>query len=385
MFNIFATQKRTNMADCNPFIVSGKINQEYFCDREKETKILTKCITNQENVVLTSQRRMGKTKLVEHCFDQEVLRDNYIVIFTDILHTTTLREFIMVLGHAVYRKIAKRSERLTKLFVSTMRSLSASFGYDTLQNTPTFDIKLGDIVRPEYTLDEIFEYLEQADQHCIVIIDEFQQVTKYPEKNTEALLRSHIQHLGNANFIFSGSQRHIMEDMFLSNKRPFYMSATLLQLDPIDFEKYEEFVLRHFHSAKKDITKDAILLAYRTFMGVTLYIQRVMHDAWAATGVGELCSEMQISEIIDNFIEESSPRLREQMSYISESQKELLYAVSADAPVKSITSSAFVKKHNMKSPSAVQAAAKKLLEYDLITRRGGEYCIADPLLMLWLK
>lgn len=373
------------MADNNPFIVSGKISQEYFCDREKETEKLTKCITNQENVVLTSQRRMGKTKLVEHCFGQDGLEDKYIVIFTDILHTTTLREFIRVLGHAVYKRIAKRSDRLTKLFVSTMKSLSASFGYDTLQNIPTFDIKLGDIGHPEYTIDEIFEYIEQADKRCIIIIDEFQQVTKYPEKNVEALLRSHIQNMGNANFIFAGSQRHIMEDMFLSNKRPFYMSATLLQLDPIDIEKYEEFALHHFHSVGKDIAKETIRLAYNTFNGVTLYVQRVMHDAWAGISAGETCTEMQMSEIIENFIEESSPRLREQMSYITESQKELLYAVASDAPVRSITSSAFVKRHNMKSPSAVQAAAKKLLEYDLITRRDGEYCIADPLLMLWMK
>lgn len=373
------------MVQNNPFIVSGKISPEYFCDRERETEMLCKCITNQENVVLTSQRRMGKTKLVEHCFEQEMLKDEYIVIFTDILHTTSLREFIKVLGHTVYKRIAKRSDRLTKLFATTMRSLSASFGYDPLQNTPTFDIKLGDISNPEYTLDEIFEYIEQAGQRCIVIIDEFQQVTKYPEKNVEALLRSHIQRLGNANFIFSGSQRHIMEDMFLSSKRPFYMSATLLQLDPIDYDKYEDFASYHFHATGKDVNKDAIRMAYDTFMGVTLYVQRVMHDAWAETAEGEICTASQISVIIDRFLDESAPRLREQMSYISESQKELLYAVSADAPVKSITSSAFVKRHNMKSPSAVQAAAKKLLEYDLITKKEGEYCIADPVLMLWLK
>ena len=53
----------------NPFIVSGKIPNAYFCDREEESASLFRYITSEENVVLMSQRRMGKTKLVEHCFD----------------------------------------------------------------------------------------------------------------------------------------------------------------------------------------------------------------------------------------------------------------------------------------------------------------------------
>jgi hypothetical protein len=66
--------------------------------------------------------------------------------------------------------------------------------------------------------------------------------------------------------------------------------------------------------------------------------------------------------------------------------EKLLYAVSEEqAPVKSITSVAFVKRHRLKSSSAVQAASKKLLEYDLLTRRDGAYSIADPLMALWLK
>ena len=52
----------------NPFIVSGKIPDRYFCDRQTESEMLIRFVGSQEHVVLMSQRRMGKTKLVEHCF-----------------------------------------------------------------------------------------------------------------------------------------------------------------------------------------------------------------------------------------------------------------------------------------------------------------------------
>ena len=147
----------------NPFIVAGKIPAKYFCDRKEESKRLIDCIENQENIVLISPRRMGKSKLIDYCFDKPDIRNNYYTLQADILQTTSLQEFIQVLGSVVYKQLARRSEQLFRLFAATLRSLSASFGFDPIQNTPTFDIKLGDITAPEYSLEEIFNYIEKAD------------------------------------------------------------------------------------------------------------------------------------------------------------------------------------------------------------------------------
>lgn len=43
-----------------------------------------------------------------------------------------------------------------------------------------------------YTLKEIFDYLDKADKRCLVVIEEFQQITNYPEKNVEATLRTYM-------------------------------------------------------------------------------------------------------------------------------------------------------------------------------------------------
>ena len=49
----------------NPFIVTGKIKEEYFCDRVNETAKLIKTVTNGNNLVIISPRRMGKTGLIQ--------------------------------------------------------------------------------------------------------------------------------------------------------------------------------------------------------------------------------------------------------------------------------------------------------------------------------
>jgi AAA+ ATPase superfamily predicted ATPase len=369
----------------NPFIVSGKIPAELYCDRNQETANLLKFLQSQENVVLMSQRRMGKTKLVEHCSEANELDKQYILMYADILHTTSLREFIQLLGGVVFDSVARRSAKMMKLFTATVKSLRGSFGYDPILNTPTFDIRLGDITAPEYTLKEIFECIEKADRRCIIVIDEFQQVTKYSEKDVEALLRSHIQNVSNANFVFAGSQRRLMEEMFFSESRPFYMNARSIQLAPIPFSDYYQFASHHFKQAGKSIDEEAVKYVYDTFLGVTLYLQRMMKDAYNLTASGDSCDIAAIKQIINDYVLECEPRLREQLAFVTETQKELLYAVSEEPePVNNLTSSSFIKHHRLKSSSAVQAAARKLLEYDLLTRNEGTYSIADPLMALWL-
>ena len=368
----------------NPFIVSGRIPEAYFCDRVEESLQLEQSLTNQLNVVLTSSRRMGKTSLVDFVFNKPAISDEYITIFVDILQTTTFREFIFTLGTAVFDTVASRSEKWRKQFVTFMKSLSGSFGYDPIQNTPTFDVRLGDIQLPEYTLREIFQYLESVDKRCLVVIDEFQQITRYPEKNVEEILRTHIQKLSNANFVFSGSRRRLMEEMFFSAKRPFYQSAKPLRLEAINQDVYFDFAHTHFQQAGKDISKEAFTYVYETFWGVTLYVQRLMKDTYIETLPGTTCDVDMVKRLTEDYIRENDSHLREQLSFITEAQKELLYAIHAEGQVQSITSSAFNRKHRLRSPSSTQSAALKLLEYDLITRKEKTYSLSDPLMDLWL-
>ena len=369
----------------NPFVLSPAIPNELFCDRLSESNMLVKCMTNQENVVLTSPRRVGKTGLIYHCFNKKAIQENYITVSIDILHTTSFQEFILELGSAVFKTVAKRNERLMKLFTAYLRSLSGSFGFDPVAGVPTFDIKLGQINMPEYTLEEIFSYLENAGKPCIVAIDEFQQILKYQGVNMEAMLRGHIQKLTNTNFIFAGSERRIMNEMFFSDKRPFFQSATLLQLEPIDLNIYTDFVCHHFLNAGKNIEKEAIEWVYEKYEGITMYTQKLFHDAFANLEEGENCTTKDMKRFSDMLLQQNEKRLQELLSYITEQQKELLYAIASEGKSSRITSSAFVKRHHLKSASAVQSAARKLLDFDLITENSRNFSVSDPLLRIWIE
>ncbi len=369
----------------NPFIVTGKIDPEYFCDRVQESARLIKSVTNGNNLVIISPRRMGKTGLIRFCYDKPEIADEYYTFFIDILHTSSLREFTYLLGREIYETLLPRSRKMADLFIQTIKSISGKFGFDPISSMPTFNVELGDIDRPEYTLDEIFQYLAHADKPSIVAIDEFQQIAKFPEKNIEAQLRTHIQKLRNCNFIFAGSERHMMQEMFTSAARPFYHSADMLELKAIVPEIYIPFIVGHFEKRNRRIAPADVERVYNLFKGHTYYVQKTFNEAFADTPEGDECTLETLRAAIDNMIASNDTIFREILSNIPEKQKELLYAIAKEGEAERITSAAFIKRHSLTSASSVQSAMKKLLEKDIITEINKVFSVTDKLFAMWIN
>lgn len=369
----------------NPFVITGRIPEAYFCDRRAETQKMIRALTNGDNICLMSPRRMGKSKLIQFCYDKPELEETYYTFYIDILHTSSLAEFTYVFGQKVFDTLRSRSEKMLRTFVQGLKSLNAKFGFDAGSNMPTFSIELGDIVRPEYTLNEIFACLEEADRPCIVAFDEFQQICKYPEKNIEALLRSHIQHLAHVNFIFAGSERHLISEMFLSSAKPFYNSTRQLELYPIVPEEYIPFVCKWFRAFDKQIAESEVEKVYQLFEGNTYCMQRTFHEAFIHTSPGEVCTQDILRRSIADIIEDNGHAYSRMLSLIPARQKELLYAIAKEGKAEKITGGAFIKKHSLLSASSVQAAMKKLLELDLITLDDGFYTIPDHFFSLYIR
>ena len=368
----------------NPFITSGYISADYFCDREAESKQLIREIVNGNNLAIIFTRRMGKTGLIQHCFHSKELSKEYYTFFVDIYATKSLRDFIFSLSKVILESLKPFGKKAVEIFINSVLSLQAGISYD-FTGTPSFNIQLGDIQNSMATLEEIFKYLAKADKPCIVAVDEFQQITNYSEKNVEALLRTHIQHCNNAQFIFAGSQRHTMGNMFLSASRPFYQSVSMMHLESIAIEKYIDFARNHFKKADRRITPETIRIVDDRFDGVTWYVQKTLNVLFAFTPVGATCDESMVEPAIASVVDSYRFNYQETLFRLPERQKELLVAIAKEGNAKSITSGEFVKRYSLTSPSSVQAAVKGLLEKDFITLFNGSYSIYDKLFEIWLR
>ena len=233
------------------------------------------------------------------------------------------------------------------------------------------------------TLKEIFDYLEHSGKECYIAIDEFQQITEYPEKGVEGLLRSYIQFLPHVHFIFSGSKQHLMNEIFSSVKRPFYRSTEKMTLQTIAKEAYSRFARDWMKRGNKQLDEDVFDEIYERFGGHTWYVQYILNRLYGQSksvidrGVVEACLTSIIQSEIDSY----------QLLYgmLTENQSTLLRAIAREGIVAAINSSAFVKKYRLKGTSSINTALKFLLDKEYVFRSERGYCVYDRFMELWLR
>ena len=369
----------------NPFVTKGYAGPEYFCDRVKETQQIVELTTNGNNMALISPRHMGKTGLIQHCFQQNKIKNQYYTFHIDIYATNSLRDFVNVFGKAVLDELKPKGKVVWEKFLTAIKSLRSEISFD-INNTPTWSLGLGDIENPTVTLDEIFQYLNQADKPCLVAIDEFQQITQYPDaSNVEASLRTHIQRCINATFLFAGSKRHLMGEIFTSPSRPFYQSVIVMNLKPIAEEMYIEFTRKQFEKYDKSIDDEVVAEVYRRFDAVTSCIQRTLNVLFLKTLPNTRCGLEMVENAIDYILDLFSESYMDLLDRLPEKQREVLIAIAKEGKAKNITGKTFIKKYHLQSSSAVIAAVRALLDKDFITQNNAVYMVYDPFFALWLN
>lgn len=367
----------------NPFVTTGYAGPAYFCDRQQETEDITRLLTNGNNVALISPRRYGKTNLICHCFAQPAIAEKYYTFIIDIYSTKSVADMVHRLGLSILETLKPQGRKAWEKFISVLRSVHGGISFDMMGN-PSWTMSVGDIAVPTTTLDEIFSYLEQADKPCIVAIDEFQQITHYGDDRIEALLRTYIQRCTNSHFLFAGSQRHLMSQMFVSPARPFYQSVVLYNLPLLPEDKYVEFCLSHFEQRGKRVSADVPRALYERFDGITYYMQRVMNELFSLTPEGGTCEPADIDGALRNIILSSTLIYEDLMYQLPEKQSLVLRAIARDGKAQNLTSGKFIRKHGLLSASSVKSAVPALLDKGLITNEFGVYQLYDKFFELWL-
>jgi AAA+ ATPase superfamily predicted ATPase len=367
----------------NPFVVYGYKGPEYFCDREAETEKLMSTLHGERNVTLIAPRRMGKTGLIQHVFNRISTVDKEIKCFyIDIFATKNLEQLVQLLANEIIGKLDTVSQAALRNIQAFFSSFRPTLTSDELTGTPTFSLDIQPTER-EASLKRIFEYMKASGRRCYVAIDEFQQILSYPEKGTEALIRSYIQFLPNVYFIFSGSRQHMMQEMFLSANRPFFQSSMVLSLQPIGEAKYLDFANEMLHQDGRTIDADAFQYIYNVSEGITWYIQSILHGIYDHRNVR--IDRALTDDVIQEIIGEQTATYENYLAWLTENQQNLLRAIASERLVEAPLSQDFIRTHHLPAPSSVKTALNALADKQLITRTPKGYSVSDLFFAMWLR
>lgn len=367
----------------NPFVYQGYVSPYYFCDRTEETEELIANLQNGRNTVLISPRRIGKTGLIKNAFFRlKELEKDAKCIYIDIFATKNQHDFVQLLGTAIAQEVMSRERQAIKRLLEFFGSWRPVFSTDPLTGMPTVSVSIEPTLT-ETTLKSIFGYLTQSKHQVYVAIDEFQQITNYPETGTEALLRSYIQFAPNVHFVFAGSKRHLMSQIFHSPDRPFYQSTVSMGLEPLHEEIYYVFAHRFFEDKKGSISQKTFKYIYERFDGVTRNIQLVLNRLYETEKHVEKTE--QVDEAIRHIVNHNSMQYEELIGFLTENQFAVVKAIAKEKLVASPQSSDFIKRYELPSASSIKTALDGLLDKDLVYRSPSGYFVYDRFFELWLQ
>lgn len=363
----------------NPFLTAGYAGPDYFCDRVSETKKLISAIENDRNVTLIAPRRYGKTGLIHNVFAQ--LPSKYAGVYLDIYSIKNLADFTKALASVVFGTLDGRMEKAMSVLAKFFKSCRPTA---TPQSDGTvkfsFDITADNA---ETSLKEVFDYLKARERRVVIAIDEFQQVREFPEEGVEALLRSYIQFIPWVRFIFAGSRRHLMSEMFVMPQGAFYQSTQIMNLDVIPRDSYLAFARTFFKSEGWTVDEGVFTRLYGRFDGVTWYLQAVLNKIWETRT--SLLDDDQVNRAVSELYEERALIYHDLLLAQNDASQELLMAIARTGVVAEPTSAEFLSSNSLGGASTVRAALKDLARKDMVYKTDAGWIVYDRLFAEYLR
>ncbi|MBQ9508331.1 MAG: ATP-binding protein [Bacteroidales bacterium] len=371
----------------NPFIFRAYQTKELFCDRQEELKMLVTNTLSGADTALIAQRRIGKTGLVYRLID-EIRSESLPVlpIYVDIFATRLLEDFVKTLSSAIMNAIPEKSS-IGKKFAKFIRSLRPLITYDPLTSAPQIQLTLQSEEEKKQTLTGLLTFLDRQEKKVLLAIDEFQQIREYPENDVEAMLRTIIQTLNNVTFLYCGSKRHIMLDIFGSERNPFYRSTAFVTLQKLDREVYAEFITKHFHEGGFGIDDTAVGYILDWTRGHTYFTQRLCHTVYdMARGRVDVALVKQAAVQI---LQSDAVVFGQYQQLLTAGQWNFLIAVAKEGEASQITSRQFLRRYHLGNPSSVSRIVPSLVEKNLLDENVTEgktiYGLNDVFLSRWLE
>ena len=365
----------------NPFIYTGTVEGESFCNREKELRDLMSFSKTGQNVLIYSHRRFGKTSLIKKLIKELSVHSPAIkTCYIDLYGTLTEKDFIEAIFKS-FSQVESSMDKFANIIKGLFKNVRAKISIDPesgkIDVTPSYDPNDRALV-----FDEVIDFLANYSKKSksVVIFDEFQEITSYNEKTLEKRFRKIIQHHNNICYIFMGSQRHILEQMFSESGRALYRLVEPYPLKRIDSIHYLSWIkgLYKKYKGKHPPTK-FIEEIIKICENHPLYIQQFFYFLWQEAEI----SFEKIKELGDQILDRRYNEYANIWDNLSLNQKKTCVLL-INSNGKNIYQLNSIQEAGLKSPSQVKMAVTYLQKHDIIYKNHG-FHFSDVMFKKWLN
>lgn len=368
----------------NPFVFGRVVSGETFCNRRRELQDLRRAATTGRSLWIHSPRRFGKTSLILEAFSDTSIPFAYMDVYAAQDEASLAEAYLRGIS-GLLTTVLGPGEKVMRWLRQASTHITPQISFDALGKVELTLGTHGGGYRP-IQLDEIVDLPERlAASHEIQVtlaVDEFQEITRFA--GIEQRLRSLIQHHEHVTYLFCGSRRTLLADLFSNRDRPFFQFAEHYPLEPIAERELIRFVRGRFQSTDLEIPAEGARSIVQRAHAHPHYTQMLASRVWDMAQrrggfeedlVDRALDHLSRSQDLSNrrWFESQPPSARRVALHIARHGGEHMLAQD-------------VRQRSRLGPaSTVQKALAKLTEREELVRdEDGSYRFADPVLARWL-
>jgi AAA+ ATPase superfamily predicted ATPase len=365
-----------------PFKYGTVVSGRDFCGRKSLLDELGTYIDSCQNVVILGERRVGKTSLVSEAIR---ISKNSQGVFVDLMGVKSISDLARRLVKALV--LSEKGSFLEKV-LKQLSALRPQLSFDPATNMPTVSLGTKQEITPE-GLEQVFSMIHSMGKKkkILVFLDEFQDVYKLKEKDELlALLRSKIQYQKEVTYIYAGSIRNQMEEIFSNPDSPFFKSAIPLYVEPLASSEFAPFIQRKFKSGGRIIAKEDILEIFSSVDNVTGDIQQFCEALWMESNPNDsIAAEKFFPLAFKRIFSHELKDYESKVSELTEFQFKVLKALARNDSNDKITSTSFMENNAFGNASSVKRAVDSLTAKRILFEYKNEHRFFNPFFKKWIQ
>lgn len=369
------------MAKMVKYFPEGIALGDAFVNRKKEREHLINRIKANKHTVLMAPRRYGKTSLVMKVaqeMDMPYASIDLLAAYSAEYVRDQIVDKAGLLAINLSPSLHKAKEKLFTIFRQMKPEIAiGAFGQKLTMSLSASP--LHDITEILLKLDETAKYFQKR---AVIFLDEFQQISQLKHFNSiEASIRHAVERSEYISYVFSGSNRQLLQQMFGEYGRPLYRLCQTINLERMQEQHYYAYL--QDLSAKRWLAKLPAPVIEQIFRHTelhTFYMNVLCQLLWETDQIPDL---EKVDFIWHNYVKTQRQIISHDVMGLSPNQRKVLTALAKE-PAKEIQSSDFTAPIKI-SASSSQQAIEVLLHKDLVYKREDDYyCVLDPAMRYYL-
>ena len=372
-------------AIANPFVYGQVLRPgKPFCARPQLESSVLEAAAHQQRIVLLGERRMGKSSLVEHT----LTAPDRILVAVDLRGLDSFEDFIdrvllrLSTTLDAHRPVAKHLPEPLRAALAFISDVNVSL-HGILSVSAKAKPKASTVIR-------VMDAIERAGRWrpLIVFFDEFQEIVENLEdresRHLLGVLRAEIQRHAHVAYLFAGSARGSMLELFTAERSHFYQSATILEVGPIPHADMTRFLKEQFSRGKRELPADTLQAIFALAGESPNDQQQLAYHLWTQSTPGRVGND-ELRRAFSALLAEVSRRGELILDAATPAQRRVLFAIAIREDEETSTDS-FIRFTGFKNNSSVGAAIRPFLKGNnaILEKRGSKVRYRERFLRLWV-